>query len=167
MHTKSTRTTTATIVATEQPDCQLPVLAFPRTLVKEGVELARELPADIGHLSLAHGLLQDAHNSADVCRSFVGVHSLTLANLLEEVVQRGRDGTVRGLPGEVLGQPLWKLCGEVEPFAAAQVLAEGRKGGPGCPFRFGERAKLRPLPDPVYKLFVLHALDLPCILSSY
>ena len=142
-------------------------MAFPRRLVEEDVELARKLPADISHLPLAHGLLQDAHNSADVCRSFVGVHSLTLANLLEEVVQREEHGAVRRLAAEVLGQPLRELCGEVEPFAAAQVLSEGRKGGPSCRFRFGVRAKLRPLPDPVYKLFVLHALDLPCILSFH
>ena len=87
MHTKSTRTKTSTLVAAEQSDCQLPAFVYPRTLAKESIELARELPADIRHLPLAHSLLKDANNGADVCQGFIGVHSLTLANLLEKVVQ--------------------------------------------------------------------------------
>src|SRR5215212_5737146 len=109
MHTKSTRTIAATIVAAELSDCQLPALIYPPTLVKEGVELARELTADICHLPLAHGLLKDTHDGANVCRGFIGVHSLTLADLLEKVVQREEHGAIRRLPAKMLGQPLRKL----------------------------------------------------------
>jgi hypothetical protein len=54
-------------------------------LAEEGIELARELPADVLHLALCNGLFQDAHKGSGVSLSLIHTYPLTLANLLEKI----------------------------------------------------------------------------------
>ena len=57
-----------------------------RGYLKTGIELARQLPADVLHLALAYGLLQHAYNSLGVSFSHIGVHPRALTDLREEFV---------------------------------------------------------------------------------
>ncbi len=55
---------------------------------EEGIELARELAANVLHLAFAYGLLEDIHDCAGVCFCRFDPHSFFLSDALEEVVER-------------------------------------------------------------------------------
>ena len=92
-----------------------------------GVELARELPADVLHLAPAYGLFENVHDGTGVGLRRSDLHDLFLSDALEEVVEREDKAAVRRLPVQKLGQPLRELGGEIVPFAPGQVLPE--RGG--------------------------------------